>query len=184
MEKWTRLDSEIALDTPYFRIRRDTCRLPDGREIDDYYVEEVEDIVLIVALTSDHHFILVEQYKHGISEICTEIPGGFCEPDTDDPQIDAQRELVEETGYTSATWHKLITLIHNPTRSNNRVHVYLALDATQTNTQSLDPNEAIEVKLVPRVAIRQTIAEGEINVTDSVTGILLALDWIATEQSL
>lgn len=184
MDKWQRLDSDTALDTPYFRIRRDVCKLPDGRTIDDYYVYEADDIALVVPITQDDTFVLVQQYKHGISEVCLEIPGGFCEPDTDDPLIDAQRELREETGYTSDSWHKLTALITDPTRSNNRVHIYLALDATRTADQSLDPNEDIRVSQIPKSEIRSAIFSGKINVTDSVAGILLALDWLAQRNTM
>lgn len=183
MEKWQRLDSKIALDTPYFRIRQDTCRLPDGREIDDYYVHESQDIVLIFAVTTDNQVLLVEQYKHGIGEICVELPAGFCEPDSPSPLDDAKRELREETGYTSDTWHKLTTLICNPTRFNNHAHLYLALDANHTDTQSLDPNEAIQVHFIPLGEIKQAILEGQVKVADSVTGILLALDWLAQDKT-
>jgi len=182
MKKWQRLRSDIVLDTPYFRLRRDACRLPDGREIDDYYVSEVEDIVLVIAITPDDEVILVKQYKHGIGDICIELPAGMCEANSDNPLADAQRELREETGYTSDDWHKLATLISNPTRSNNHSHFYLAQSARKTDTQSLDPNETIEVQRIPLTEIRSTLLSGVVNVTDSITGLLLAFNWLDTHK--
>jgi 8-oxo-dGTP pyrophosphatase MutT (NUDIX family) len=178
MDKWQRLRSKIVLDTPYFRIRQDACRLSDGREIDDYYVQEAEDIVMVVAITPDQDIVLVRQYKHGIGDICLEIPAGFCEANSPDPLDDAQRELREETGYTSDTWHKLTTLICNPTRFNNHAHVYLALNVSKTSTQDLDPNESIQVEHIATDAIKQAIWDGRIAVSDSITSIMMALDWL------
>lgn len=179
IKKWQQLHSKNVFDTPYFNIRRDRCRLADGREIDDYYVMQCADIVLIVARTLTQEFVLVEQYKHGIGEICLEIPGGMCEPDSSAILEDAKRELREETGYGSDTWHKLATLIHSPTRANNHIHIFLALDATLEGIQSLDPNEDICVRLIPQDDVMTAIRESKINVPDSITGLMLALDWLA-----
>jgi len=176
IKKWQQCQSKIVFDTPYFNIRRDHCRLPNGREVDDYYVMQSADIVLIVTRTQAKEFILVEQYKHGIGDICLEIPGGMCEPESSDILEDAKRELREETGYISDKWVKLTTLAYNPTRSNNHIHLYLALDATLEGAQELDPNEDICVRLVPQPDVMPAIRTGKINVPDSITGLMLALD--------
>lgn len=179
MKKWQQLDTQIVLDTPYFNIRKDACRLSDGREIDDYYVMQCADIVMIVTRTQGQEFVLVEQYRHGIGEICLEISGGACEPESPDILDDAKRELREETGYVSDNWHKLATLINDPTRANNRIYIYLALDAYSDGVQNLDPNEDITVHLMPQRDIMVAIREGKINVPNSVAGLMLALDWLS-----
>ena len=181
IEKWQKLASESVLDTPYFTIRKDHCRLPNGREIDDYYVMQGVDIALIVTRTQANEFVLVEQYKHGIGDICLEIPGGMCEPESSDILEDAKRELREETGYGSDNWHKLSTFINNPTRSNNRIHIYLALDAYLMGEQSLDPNEDIIIHLIPQSDVIRAIRENKINVSDSIAGLMLALDWLTNK---
>ncbi len=182
MDKWQRLSSQIVFDTPYFNIRKDACRLPDGREIDDYYVYQTPDVALVVAYTHDHKVIFVEQYKHGIGDICLEIPGGYCEPDSDNPLVDAQRELREETGYVADEWHKLSSVIGNPTGANKRTHLYLALNASQQFAQSLDPNEAITVHFISKDEILTAIRAGRFSGTDTVVGLFLALDWLSVHK--
>ena len=181
MKKWQQLSTHIILDTPYFKIRKDACRLPNGREIDDYYVMQSSDIALIVTRTHTNEFVLVEQYRHGIGKICTEIPGGLCEPYSDHVLDDAKRELREETGYVSDNWHKLATFINNPPRANNQIHIYLALDAYLNGEQELDSNEDITVRLIPQIDIMTFIRESKINVPDSVAGLMLALDWLSNK---
>jgi ADP-ribose pyrophosphatase len=178
IEKWQQLESQIVFKTPYFSIRQDRCRLSNEREIDDYYVMQSAEIALIVPYTQDQEFVLVKQYKHGIGDICLEIPGGMCELESFDILADAKRELREETGYESDSWHKLATLIHNPARSNNHIHIYLALDATIEGEQSLDPNEEINVHLMPQQNVMTAIRDSKITATDSVAGLMLALDWL------
>lgn len=181
MKKWQQLGSQIVLDTPYFNLRKDVCRLPNGLEIDDYYVMQCPDIVMIVTRTETHEFVLVEQYRQGIRKICLEIPGGACEPESPDRLDDAKRELREETGYVSDNWYKLATLINDPTRANNRIHTYLALDAYPNGAQNLDPTEDITIRLIPQLDIMVAIRDGKINVPDSVAGLMLALDWLSNQ---
>lgn len=183
MKKWEQLHTEIVLDTPYFNMRKDACRLPDGQEIDDYYVLQSPDIVLVVAITATHDFVLVEQYKHGIGEVCLEIPGGMCELNSPDILADAKRELREETGYVSDEWHQLANFTHSPTRMNSRETIYLALNAQSVGAQQLDPNEDITIHLLPKSDIMPAIRKGDINVADSVSGLMMALDWLAEHKA-
>ena len=177
MKHWQKRTSEYILDTPYMKVRRDTCELPDGQVIDDYYVVENNDIVLIVGITTTNEFILVEQYKHAYGGICLEIVGGICE--SDDIETEAKREFREETGYHAQTFIHLSTLIHNPTRMTNKVHYFLAHNSTQVSEQDLDDLEDITLHLVPKHDILNTIREGKVNVSDSIAGLFLALDYLS-----
>lgn len=181
IKKWKQLTSQRVFDTPYFNIRKDRCQLPNGREIDDYYVMQSPDVVLIVARTKVGEIVLVEQYKHGIGDICLEIPGGMCEPDSSDILENAKRELREETGYVSDKWHQLATFCNNPTRTSHRIHIFLMLDAYADGDQSLDPNEDIIVHLMSQADVMTAIRAGKINVSDSTAGLMLALDWLANK---
>lgn len=177
MKKWQQLSSQIVFDTPYFSIRKDVCRLPNGRKIDDYYVLQAPNIALIVTCTPEGQFVLVEQYKHGIGEICLEIPGGMCESDVD-MLAEARRELCEETGYIADEWHHLATFTDNSTRSDVQVYIYLALNAVPDGEQNFDPNEDIHIHFLSKSEIMPAIRRGDINVPDSVGGLMLALDWL------
>lgn len=180
IKKWEKLNSEIVLDTPYFKVRKDACRLPNGHEIDDYYVLQTPNIAMVVALTTNDEFVLVEQYKHGVEEICLEIPGGVCEPDSTDTLSDARRELREETGYVTDNWVHLTTFRNNSTRSTMRDHIYLALDVVLDGTgeQDLDDTEDINIHLMPKAEVMSAIRQGKIVVPDSVAGLMMALDWL------
>ena len=115
MQHWKILDSRYVLQSPYMNLRQDTCQLPEGQVVDDYYVVEHQDVAMVVGLTAQQNIILVEQYKHAIGGVCMELPAGLFEGDN--PSAEARREFEEETGYTAAHFEPLSTLSVNPTRN-------------------------------------------------------------------
>ena len=83
---------------------------------------------------------MVEQYRHAARENFREVPGGSTDPG-EDPLVAGQRELREETGYTSATWIACGSHFPNPALQSNRMHTYLALDCVKVGEPKLDPFE-------------------------------------------
>ncbi|HEY0057324.1 MAG TPA: NUDIX hydrolase, partial [Pedobacter sp.] len=63
--KWEKVSSKYLVKEQWATLRVDTCRLPDGQLIDDYYVLEYPGWVNAIALTEDEKVILIRQYRHG-----------------------------------------------------------------------------------------------------------------------
>ncbi len=173
MQAWKRLSSRNLIEHRMIKVRQDTCELPGGRIIDDYYVVEEADVVGVIALTPQREIILVEQYKHGIGETCIEVPGGYLDPD-EDPQEAAQREFLEETGYSADHFEQIPTLITQPSRMNNRIFLYVATDARKVTEQDLDENEDINILVLPMNTVFEKIQRGEISVSMTVAALFLA----------
>jgi ADP-ribose pyrophosphatase len=173
---WRLLRSEIVFDEPWYKLRRDWAMLPDGRKIDDYFVSLRPDVVLIFAITADDEVIVVRQYKHGAASILLEFPGGTFWPATEEATAAAARELAEETGYSSPAFVHLGTAWDDPTRQDNRIHMYLARQASLTQAQSLDEHEDIEVVLIPLRKLKQMCLDGEISVTGSMVLAFLGME--------
>lgn len=185
MKKWSILQSHYAFETPYFRIRRDHCRLPSGAELDDYYVIEENDIGMVFALTPARELVLVEQYKHGIGGICLELPAGlFNGTDPAAAEAEARREFVEETGYDANCYYPIASFIKNPTRQDNTVYLFGAVDVLPTGRQSLDANEDITVRLIPISQVFALIQNGKITAGDSVASIYMGWDFVRRELNL
>lgn len=174
MQKWKVEESEIVLDSsPFFTVRREKCVLPDGLIIPDYNVISEPDIVIAFVLTDNKQVVLVEQYKHGIGQICLEVPGGLSDGGT--PLEETRREVLEETGYASDNWEHLCSYINNPTRFDNHIHAFIAFDAKKVTGQHLDPAESIRVHTMSIPDVLQAVNEGRIAAVHSIAIIFQAL---------
>jgi ADP-ribose pyrophosphatase len=173
---WRLLRSEIVFDEPWYKLRRDWAALPDGRNVDDYYVSLRPEVVLIFALTPDDEVVMVRQYKHGAASILLEFPGGTFLPAHEQAAVAAARELAEETGYAAPELELLGTAWDDPTRQDNRVHMYLARGARLTQAQALDEHEDIEVVTLPLRKLKTMCTNGELCVTGSLALAFLALE--------
>lgn len=162
MKTWKTTNSEYLYKTPFGNLRKDSCELPDGMMIDDYYVSEFADWVNAVVITEDGKLVLVEQYRHGGKGFFLEIPAGKIEAgETDEEGI--LREIKEETGYMSAETPVLLgEFMVNPATQNNKIKTFLVKGAVLSTEQQLDETEEIEVKLVGFEDFGRMIREQEI----------------------
>ncbi|HHG86325.1 MAG TPA: NUDIX hydrolase [Bacteroidetes bacterium] len=176
IKPWKLLRSKFVFDGKWYRLRQDTVKLPDGREVDDYFVSIRPEVVLTFPVTTEGKAVLVRQYKHGAQKIVLEFPGGVFDPSQETAEAAALRELAEETGYTSGKMKFLGALWDDATKQNNRLHMFLVQDATHTQAQSLDEIEDIEVVEVPVSALLGMIRQGELSVSGSVSLAFMGLD--------
>ncbi len=110
IQKWRTLSSEYLIRRPWLTARRDCVRLPDGRINDEYYLLEYPDWVNVIAVTTEGLFVMIEQYRHGIDEVITELCAGVVEAG-EETEAAARRELLEETGYSGGRWRLLYILL-------------------------------------------------------------------------
>ena len=147
--KWEVLHSEYLFKRPWLTARKDTVKLPTGVVNDEYYVLEYPTWINVIARTKDGHFVFVRQYRHGLGETSYEIVAGVCE-EGEEPLLAAQRELLEETGYSGGVWMELTVLSANTSAMNNLSHSFIAEGVELTDSQHLDLTEDIEVHLLTR----------------------------------
>jgi 8-oxo-dGTP pyrophosphatase MutT (NUDIX family) len=162
VNKWKVISSEIALKAHIFRYLKVKSQSPNTEAIGDFDVIQCFNWVNVLALTKDKKLIMVKQYRHGIQDVTLEIPGGAVHPE-EDFLLAAQRELAEETGYSSSRWKKMGRVSANPAFMNNYCETYLALDAECTTSQKLDDFEEINVELYSLEDIRVMVNSGQIH---------------------
>jgi len=175
---WRVLSTSQVLDTTHLRVRKEEVLLPNGVMIPDYYIIENRGWVGIVPVTADGRFLINNQYKHGIGEYVLEFPAGGIDECEDDPLVAANRELMEESGY-SAELDKielLAEMIANPTGAVTRIWWYLARDVRKTGEQKLDPAEEIENSLVTPAELLGLIHSGKFSVQGQVAAAYMAME--------
>jgi ADP-ribose diphosphatase len=176
MEKpqWRVRSRTYIVESEFLRLRRDEIELPGGERITDYYVRESPGFVIVFPVTSDGEVLVVHQYRYGIDRITLELPAGAMESD-EHPLCCAQRELIEETGFTSERWEELLVAPSDPVRSNSIMHAFIARDAQRTHEQDLDDGEEVEWALVPLDEFRERLQRGEIGAVPSIAVAYAAL---------
>jgi ADP-ribose pyrophosphatase len=175
IKSWKTLNSEELAKFGYFRLRKDKCELPDGRIMPSYYTIEFGDWVNIIPVTKDKKVVLIRQYRHSIGTVTVEIPGGSIDPKLNEPaQTAAEREMEEETGYTSSRLEFVGVQHPNPALLSNRMHTFIAWDAVKTKDQKLDPFEDIETFEVSIPELKNLIETGKITHSIILGSFLLA----------
>ncbi|PJA95609.1 MAG: NUDIX hydrolase [Ignavibacteriales bacterium CG_4_9_14_3_um_filter_34_10] len=80
---------------------------------------------VVVPVSKDGKIFLISQYRYPMNETTIELPAGKLEKN-EDPLIAAQRELKEETGFSSKDIVKLGKIYTTPGFCNEILHIYLA----------------------------------------------------------
>ena len=176
MIKWQLLDSVLVLSTPWLSVHKNQYDVGDGKIVDDFYIVERSDFVLIVA-NRNHNLILVRQYRPATNQFYLSLPAGYLglgEP----PEVAAKRELLEETGY-SATRCNLIGELHPlPGYIKSTAYVIVCEEILESNAGGTDPLEISEVVEVAWTEVIEMIIQGEMKEMQAVAAILMAKEYL------
>jgi ADP-ribose pyrophosphatase len=99
----------------------------------------------VVPFLSDEDILLIRQYRYAAGGEIYEVPAGKLDAG-ESPELCAQRELEEETGYRAGRLEALAQILTSPGFTDERIHLFAA-DALEPGRQRLEDDELIE--LVP-----------------------------------
>lgn len=160
IEKWKILESRYLIRRPWLTARVDKVELPNGVVHPEYYVLEYPTWVNIIAITTDGCFVMVEQYRHGLGDVFTELVAGVAEKG-EEPLQAARRELLEETGFGGGEWQLYTVLSANPGSMNNLTYTFLATGVEPMSEQHLDATEDIAVRLLTADEVKAMLLSNE-----------------------
>lgn len=174
---WRVTRSTYVIDTPHLRLRKDTIVLPNGHQVDDYFVRETRGFVVMFAITPDDEVIFTCEYRHGFRAYLLGLPGGQINED-ETPAECASRELAEETGYAGDAPEFVQSFIVAPVNSDGKFYLYVIRNARPSVAQSFDVTEDIAVELYPLAELHAMIHDGRANVSPHVLAMYAALDYL------
>ncbi len=135
--------------------------------------------VTIIATTPDDKLLLIKQFRAPAKEWLWEIPAGTLEPG-EEPLFCAQRELEEETGFSSNNWQHLFPLTLAPGYSSEIIHFFRAKDVSPvTEARAGDEDELIYLREISKKEAQKMLDRQEIKDAKTRIGIY---EWMREER--
>ena len=161
LRQWQVISRQLVIECPpWLNLWREAIRLPDGRQIEDYYQIEQADFVVVAPWQNGKVFGMW-RYKHGPRRVNLGLPAGYVESG-EDALTAARRELHEEAGLASESWQQLGSFCVDGNRSQACAHIFAAQDCRPIEARpSDDLEEQIGEWLTPQ-QWREYLANGKV----------------------
>lgn len=153
---WKRLERKTIYDTPFLKVYEDKVKLPNGHIINDYSLTKKPDVVLVIATDKNWNIITEKEYKYAANKELLNVPAGHID-ENESPIEAAQRELLEETGYSGNEFELVTILYEFPTKDLHKVFVVRARNVQLTNKTNLDITESLNIRLVTKEELKKQI---------------------------
>ena len=152
-----------------------SVRLPDGTLVPEYLRVEMRSFALIFAETRAGQILCFRQYKHGPRRIGLTLPAGGIERN-EDPLAAAQRELLEETGHTSAHWRLLGRFAVSGNQGCGECFIFSASGCERTADElHSDDLEEMCLELKSPGELRDALLGGEFTIASHAAAAALGL---------
>ncbi len=165
--KESQIDSDIAYDGAFLKVRRDHVRLPDGKSAVREYIKH-PGAVVILPLFEDGSVLLERQFRYPLDQVFIEYPAGKIDPN-EDSLVCAKRELQEETGYTATDWQFVCTIHNAIAYSDEHLDIYLARGLMEGESK-LDDEEFLETVKLPFPDVMELVHQGKITDVKTIIG--------------
>lgn len=174
------LSSELVYTGDYLKVYRDTVSLPNGASSYREYLKHPGAVMIIPVF--DNGDVLVErQYRYPMRKVFVEFPAG--KKDAGEAPLEtAQRELLEETGYTAQNYTHITDIYNALAYCDEVIHFYIAEDLHDSGQQKLDDNEFVQVMRVPLVELMNWIRQGWVPDVKTQLGAFWLQDYLSKKE--
>jgi len=166
----TRVSGEKVFDGKLLQVYKDTVQLPTGNKTIREYIKH-QGAAVVVPLLKDK-ILFVKQYRYPTQQVMLELPAGKIDPG-ENVQATVQRELGEETGYTSEKIYPLQPIHPCVGYSDEKIYLFFATDLVKSH---LTPDEDETLSVVSMVIneAMEKIFTGEITDSKTIIGLFWA----------
>jgi ADP-ribose diphosphatase len=162
-------DSKLLLAAAKFRVVRESVNSPSG-QVKTREIIRHPGACVILPLLDDGRVCLIRNWRFAVGQTLIELPAGTLEP-PEPPEVTAERELIEETGYRAKRIQFLHAFFLSPGILDEKMHLYLATGLTEGET-AREEGEEIENWLVPCDEAIAMIFRREIQDAKTIVGLL------------
>lgn len=153
-----------------FSVERITHPAADGSPLIRDVVRHPGSVVILPLLKNDR-VCLIRNRRIAVDQTLIELPAGTREPG-EAPEVTAERELIEETGYRCEKIEKTTAFFAAPGILDEQMILYTATGLTEGDP-AREVGEEIENLVVTKSEAMKLIADGEIRDGKTLIGLLL-----------
>jgi ADP-ribose diphosphatase len=166
------LSSREVYHGPAFRVMEEHVLEPSGVRTRRDIVRHSGSVVILALEESraEPRVLLERQYRHAAGQLLWELPAGRIDEGENDLRA-AQRELLEETGYTASRWRRVLRFYASPGFLAETMNLYFARGLRAGKAQP-EPDEVIHLRMVPLSAAVRMVMRGAIKDAKTICGIL------------
>lgn len=167
------VSSQLVYQNKWMRVREDALVYADGSS-GIYGVVDKPDFALILPVHADKRIQLVEQYRYPVGARFWECPQGSWEGNSDvAPEVLAQGELQEETGFAAARMRHIGHLHEAYGFCNQGFHVFLATDLSPAEARRDMQEQDMRTAAFALADVKEMIATGAIKDAPTIAAIAL-----------
>lgn len=168
------LRSDLVYEGSFLRVQRDEVRLPDGQQAVREFVLH-PGAVMIVAVLPDGRLVVERQYRHPVKRVMIEFPAGKLDPGEGGLRC-AQRELLEETGYTARRWAKAGVMHPVIGYADEFIEIWFA-DGLLAGERHLDEGEFLDVLPASQDELEAWVRGGQLTDVKTIVGLMWLQKW-------
>ncbi len=156
---WKLLGKKTVLDTFRGSIQSWQVSLPNGKK-KSFFINAEYSFVVVFAVDTKGKAILLKQHYVGQQKKLFSLVAGIID-ENEKPVKTAERELLEEAGYTAKKFIALGESIKGKYATGTVYH-FLALGAAKVQKPELEEAEDIKISMVPIAEIKKLLDQGKL----------------------